>query len=364
MWNFLNQLFKRPAKTIPPPGRGQRPPARASIPAPVPPRGFAATPVARSFPNTFKMPGSDTVQQLEIFDPALVHFRNAFRLSDPRIKDPLLLAQWHDARRRAMEHILFVISRSPWRDHLVIRGSMLLKTWLGQAAREPGDIDCVVFPSDMPRSIADQIFIDLIRDIGNTPFPVGVHFFTGAAAIDDIWLYARAPGRRIVIPWSAPQLPHGSVQIDIVFGEQLWTAPQQSQLTTTDRRVIPLLTASKEQSLAWKLQWLASDLYPQGKDLYDAVLLAEGTHLPYTLLHRALTEGENQFGAPRDRAITPDFPLDWDIDWPNFKREYDGVQGTADQWKLRLAQALRPSFEEQEASVGGQVSKNQSTDRH
>jgi hypothetical protein len=346
MWKFLNQLFKRSDKIIPPPGLAISQPSRDSVAPLTPPRALTRAPVRKTFPNTFKTPERDTLQRLEIFDPALMHFQNAFRLSDPRIKDPLQLQQWHDARRRAMEHFLFVISQSPWKNHLILRGSMLLKTWLGQAAREPGDIDCVAFPSDMPHCMADQILPDLLQNIANTPFPVGVDFFTDLAAIDDIWLYARAPGRRMVIPWAAGQLPQGNVQIDIVFGEQLWTAPEQTQVTTTDGKAIPLLTASKEQSLAWKLQWLTADLYPQGKDLYDAVLLAEQTHLPYALLHRALTEAEYLVGPLKNGVITADFPLDWQIDWPNFKREYDWVQGGAEDWKLRLFQALKSTFEE------------------
>jgi hypothetical protein len=41
---------------------------------------------------------------------------------------------------------LRLISTSPWNDHLVLRGSLLLKAWLGGAARDPGDIDFTVIP--------------------------------------------------------------------------------------------------------------------------------------------------------------------------------------------------------------------------
>ncbi|PYC74957.1 hypothetical protein C7C45_03455 [Micromonospora arborensis] len=39
----------------------------------------------------------------------------------------------------------------------------------------------------------------------------------------------------------------------------------------------PVLAAPAPLALAWKLLWLATDRYPQGKDLYDAALLAEHT---------------------------------------------------------------------------------------
>ncbi|MFG2526860.1 hypothetical protein [Streptomyces sp. NPDC048516] len=42
--------------------------------------------------------------------------------------------------------------------------------------------------------------------------------------------------------------------------------------------------AARALSLAWKVLWLVSDLHPEGKDLYDALLLAESTELPSALL--------------------------------------------------------------------------------
>ena len=55
---------------------------------------------------------------------------------------------------------------------------------------------------------------------------------------------------------------------------------------------VPVLAASNEESLAWKLLWLFSDFYPQGKDRYDAVLLAERTALRSSLLKTVLEDGD------------------------------------------------------------------------
>ena len=51
---------------------------------------------------------------------------------------------WHRARRRVMDHLLRLVADSPWREGLVLRGSLVLTAWLGRVAREPGDIDFVV----------------------------------------------------------------------------------------------------------------------------------------------------------------------------------------------------------------------------
>ena len=46
-------------------------------------------------------------------------------------------------------------------------------------------------------------------------------------------------------------------------------------------------------SLAWKLLWLHSDMHPRGKDLYDAMLLAESTSMPPGLLEAVFAVGNN-----------------------------------------------------------------------
>lgn len=81
-------------------------------------------------------------------------------------------------------------------------------------------------------------------------------------------------------------------------------------------------------------------IHPQGKDLYDATLLAEQTHLPLDLLYKVLRAG----GWQSQAELQPDFPLKWKVDWANFKLEYPGVKGKAEEWQPRLAHALAPTF--------------------
>lgn len=63
--------------------------------------------------------------------------------------------------------------------------------------------------------------------------------------------------------------------------------------------------ASDEESLAWKLLWLYSDIHPQGKDLYDAVLLAERTALQTSLLKTVLQDADSWVPS----RITETFPF-------------------------------------------------------
>src|SRR3954468_18928601 len=89
-------------------------------------------------PRTFgPAVNDDRVTRPKVFEPALLHYTHAFRAGEPEFSDRSLAQPWRDARRRVMDHLLRVVSASPWNDHLVLRGSLLMKAWLGDDAREP-----------------------------------------------------------------------------------------------------------------------------------------------------------------------------------------------------------------------------------
>ncbi|MEJ8644468.1 nucleotidyl transferase AbiEii/AbiGii toxin family protein [Streptomyces sp. MS1.HAVA.3] len=164
-----------------------------------------------------------------------------------------------------------------------------------------------------------------------------------AAVCEDIWTYERVPGRRLVLPWSAPGLPGGHVQLDFVFNEPLPAAPEPADVAG-----VRLPAATRELSLAWKLVWLATDSYPQGKDLYDAVLLAESCAAPYELLHTVFRDSGEFFPpVPWVRKLDLDAfsEVEW-ADWDTFAAEYPGIPGSASSYAERLLTALAPSFAE------------------
>ncbi len=104
----------------------------------------------RQLPSTYRRvdaPGG--VHQADAFDPSVKHFPRAMRAGEPVFDDNAVGTRWRAARRMATEHVLGVIAASPWADHLVLRGSVLLRAWLGPEARDPGDLDFVVTPLTM-----------------------------------------------------------------------------------------------------------------------------------------------------------------------------------------------------------------------
>ncbi|MFG1825092.1 nucleotidyl transferase AbiEii/AbiGii toxin family protein [Microbispora bryophytorum] len=309
----------------------------------VPPRG---TPW---FPTTY-LPVTDRpgFRQPPIFDPALKQFDRAFRAGEPIVDDPETGRRWRRARRRAIDHLVRVVAESPWNENLVLRGSLLLEAWVGEEAREPGDLDWVVIPPtvnmDSPLTVA--MFKGVIAAAVTGPADGTVTFDPGDIATDEIWTYDRVPGRRLMFTWRAGDLPPGTVQLDFTFNERLPVPPEVALIPRAGGgEPTPVLAASPELSLAWKLLWLASDYYPQGKDLYDAVLLAERVALPRDLLHRVLRDAlgareADEFGPETIRRLD-------EVDWDEFRAEYPHVTGNARDWLDRMARALEPAFAEE-----------------
>lgn len=302
---------------------------------------------APACPNTFDpndpIAADPRIKRAKVFEPSLCYFRNGFRWGEPAFNDPSLEQPWKKARLRVLFHLMQAVADSPWKQMLILRGSALLQAWLGDQARDPGDLDWVVDPPSLPANSPESAdLIAALIQIGRTPTnEVGIIFERVIA--EEIWTYDRAPGRRIVFPWKLPDLPGGTVQMDVVFQESFPSAKVMLPLANENGSTLTIAAASPEQSLAWKILWLHTDRFPQGKDLYDAVLLAEFTPLPAELLEATLIASPEASRVPfRLESI-----LEWQVDWQNFQLEYPNVRGDLDEWRQRLITALGPTFPSQ-----------------
>src|SRR5690349_6152169 len=91
----------------------------------------------KGHPNTFEAAGGtgeSGAPRDAVFDPAVLQFRHAYRPSEPAFADATAASRWRSLRRRAMEHVLRRIVASPWNDHLVLRGSLVMRAWFGDTA--------------------------------------------------------------------------------------------------------------------------------------------------------------------------------------------------------------------------------------
>jgi hypothetical protein len=246
-----------------------------------------------------------------------------------------------------MDHVLAAIAGSAWADHLVLRGSVLLKVWYGDAAREPEDLDFVVVPSSW--RMREPRTAHLLEGIARAAERLsrsgdGVRIGANGAVTEDLWNDDRAPGRRLVLPWQAGPRLRGTVRLDLGFEETLPAAPELTTVPRADGgEAAPLNAATPELSLAWKILWLLTDARPQGKDLYDAVLLAESTSVSGPLLRQVLVADGGYYA---HRELTPAAITGLDVDWAEFRREYPHVPGPGHPYAQRLATALARTLAE------------------
>jgi hypothetical protein len=289
-------------------------------------------------PRSVRPIDHEAVTQQPVFDPALAGYARALRPSEPSFADPEVAERWLTARREALNTVLSAIAQSAWAEHLVLRGSVLLRAWFGDAAREPGDLDFVVRPTDW--ELADPRTERLLGELaaGAERLSGRVRLHADQAVSDEIWTYSRVPGRRLVLPWSAPGLPGGTVQLDFVFTEELPAEPASEQLPGVGGT---LLVATPELSLAWKILWLASDNHPEGKDLYDAVLLARSTTVSYDLLRQVFTLSDESWGR---WPLVPDAIGELMVEWDEFAKDYPQLAADGDDYPARLLAALAPTF--------------------
>jgi hypothetical protein len=318
------------------------------------------------------------------------------------------------ARRAALDHVLALIADSPSVDCLVLRGSMTMLGWVGDRAREPGDLDWIVRPTAIlpPDDRNPYPYVDHLDSVQTWPEmahgagrnkmwtfedydtggfaprlpPEGLRWlraedlgederphervighlrehphgsngllldadavtqdfnFSYAAAYDPADGSADYPGTRgarIIVPWRTADGLHGTVQLDFAYDETLPEPPRLLAVPREDTTApTAVWAATPELSLAWKLLWLGSDQLNHGrsagKDLYDAVLLAELTDagLSGRLRRSVLTRLSNQ------DIIAPAAVRRWVIDWSGLEDDPRLGPESSARWLERLATAL------------------------
>ncbi|MFJ9814827.1 nucleotidyl transferase AbiEii/AbiGii toxin family protein [Streptomyces sp. NPDC101151] len=207
-------------------------------------------------------------------------------------------------------------------------------------------------------------YLDLLERVAQWPQAApGVLLDAEQARVDGTWTYAEydTPGVRLLIPWHAEGPASGEVRLDFARDERLPEPPVWTLIPRGDGGgPTAVRTAGRDLSLAWKLLWLHTDSRDdgraQGKDLYDAVLLAEaeGAALPPHLLRTVLSRTARL----EADAFRPDAVIRWDVDWAAFQERHPWVPGTAEDWLRRLARALE-AIAARRPSEGGRQRENQ-----
>lgn len=290
--------------------------------------------------------------------------------------------------RSAIDHILALVSDSSLADVLVLRGSVAMLAWAGSHAREPADLDWIVRPVTVqsqdrwwpypyvdglhqvrsaPETVhrrprdelwaaqdfdaeghrphvppegmrwlrtddidRDQPHMDLLALLEAHPLtPDGVRLDPEQAEFDIAFGYAYEAGyvggcTRTVVPFDG-----GAIQIDFAYDETLPEPAVPTAIPRTDGPPIALWTASAALSLAWKLQWLVTDQADRGagdgKDLFDAVILAESPGIRLSPKLRRM---------PGVAELDPTTVRTWTV------ASHPCIHDATTQWLDRLARAL------------------------
>lgn len=210
------------------------------------------------------------VRQVSVFDPALTHFGRAYRLGGLPHDEPLAAQrEWSELQVGRSRVVLEELISSDVGKGLVLRGGWLLHLWFSDESREPRDLDFVDVSGITPEAFVH----DVRATIASSVALPRAGLLVDEVATTDIWTYERAIGRRILIPWRHGAHT-GAVQVDVTFGEEIPGAIESAAIGP-----YAVSCVSKETSLVWKLLWLLTDTHPQGKDFFDAVLLAKHVQL-------------------------------------------------------------------------------------
>ncbi|MEU9318358.1 nucleotidyl transferase AbiEii/AbiGii toxin family protein [Streptomyces sp. NPDC048295] len=322
------------------------------------------TRLSAELPGTL-LPAPEGMNHPLVFEPALKQFANAYRAGEPEFGDgeEEMGQAWHRARRTVLDTVLASIAEGPWGAHLVLRGSVLMATWFGEAARDPGDLDFLFVPRDwaMNDPRASGLFDTIARNAAAAAAHGPVRIDAAGMVTEDIWTYDRVPGRRVLLPWAADDVPGGTVQIDVVFNESLPSPAVLTELRPLgDGPGCRVQAVSPELSLAWKLLWLVTDSYPQGKDLYDAVLLAERKPPSYELVREAFVLGGTEGLRPAGGWWLDELGVQ--TGWEHFTAEHPWAAESAASYCERLARALAPLMEAAERTDGAAEAEEAETE--
>jgi hypothetical protein len=157
--------------------------------------------------------------------------------------------------------------------------------------------------------------------------------------------YAETTGVRLTVPWHTEgeqsSRYEGVVQLDFAMDETVPQRPVWVRIPRLAGGHSVVRAADPQLSLAWKLLWLLQDTEEngesRGKDLYDAVLLAE---LPTFSLDERLLRMVLRRRGLEVRDLQLRHLDDLTIDWDAFTAHCPQATGTLGDWLGRLGSAL------------------------
>jgi predicted nucleotidyltransferase component of viral defense system len=203
--------------------------------------------------------------------------------------------------RYVLERLLFRLGRSPHADRFVLKGAMLLTTWLPHTARGTRDLDLLGFGN----SSEDRI-LGIFRQVLAIEEPDGVAFDVDALRIDQIREELEYGGVRLrtTATLAGARVP---IVVDVGFGDAVEPGLEMIEYPILLDQPPPRIRAyARETVIAEKFQAMVAlgRANSRMKDFYDVWMLSK----TYDFEPARLAQAIKATFARRDTAIPDETP--------------------------------------------------------
>ena len=203
-------------------------------------------------------------------------------------------------RRYAQERFIFRLSKTPYREKLVLKGAMLSIIFGFNDFRPTKDIDFLC--------VDDSYYTDKISEIVSEVISVEVEdgiVFNSSFKIETIKKDSIHPGNRIILPWNMERTT-GNIQLDVGFGDVQYKGPLNMTFPTILGSEEPyILVYSVETAIAEKIQTIASlgVTTSRMKDFYDIYHFCKSSSFKFEDLSNSLKSTFMNRGTSLDSLV-------------------------------------------------------------
>lgn len=188
--------------------------------------------------------------------------------------------------RYFQERLLFRLSKSEYRNKLLLKGGALMYTIQKDVSRPTLDIDLLA----QKIKSEEGVIISIFTDICSLKFSDGITFDINSLSASEILKEGSYSGIRIKVPVNLGNIRQ-SLQVDIGFGDVVTPGPVEMDYPTLLEMEIPkLLTYSIESLVAEKFQAMIdlAEYNSRMKDFYDVYKILESGNYSQANLKQAI----------------------------------------------------------------------------
>jgi predicted nucleotidyltransferase component of viral defense system len=225
-------------------------------------------------------------------------------------------------RRYAMERFLYRLSRSEYRERLILKGALMFAVWKSSIYRPTLDIDMLGLISNDAATLEK-----CVRDICSVKVKDdGIVFEPSTVKSSVITKEADYAGHRVRFTGKMENM-RIAMQIDIGFGDAVFPRPDKVTMPSfIDMPLATVLGYTRESAIAEKYHVIVqmAELNSRMKDFYDIWVLSETFNFSGNKLAKAIQTTFKRRGTPITKnvaAFTESFARDKQTQWLMFRKK-------------------------------------------